>query len=153
MRRSPTMAARWPTRRRLRLKMASACSAGRLRPTQINPNGVIMRVFVSTTVAAATFLAASHLLGQAGDAIGTAERIAKGKAKAKSAPTPRTAQEKIDFSGIWSPDRTFIYDINETLKKGEELPIQPWALKLTKERMSKDDPEAQCLPTGVPRQA
>src|SRR5438270_470111 len=101
MRRSPKTAARWRTRARLRSRMANACSVGRLRPTQTNPNGAIMRVLISTTAAAATLLAASHLLGQAGDAIGTAERIAKGKAKAKSAPTPRTAQEKIDFSGIW----------------------------------------------------
>src|SRR4030095_10727312 len=45
------------------------------------------------------------------------------------------------------------YDINDALKPGEQLPIQPWALKVTLERLSKDDPEALCLPTGVPRQA
>ena len=66
---------------------------------------------------------------------------------------PRTTDGKVDFSGIWSPDRTFIYDIHDALEKGEELPIQPWAEKLARERMSKDDPEAQCLPAGVPRQA
>jgi hypothetical protein len=66
---------------------------------------------------------------------------------------PRTADGKVDFSGIWNPDRKFIYDINETLKPGETLPIQDWALKVTLERQSKDDPEALCLPTGVPRQA
>jgi hypothetical protein len=67
--------------------------------------------------------------------------------------TPRTADGKVDFSGIWNPDRKFIYDINDALKPGETLPIQPWALKVTIERLSKDDPEALCLPTGVPRQA
>src|SRR5207344_292781 len=72
---------------------------------------------------------------------------------AKSAPTPRTSDGKVDFSGIWSPDRTFIYDINEALDKGTLLPLQPWAEKLARERLSKDDPEALCLPTGVPRQA
>jgi hypothetical protein len=75
------------------------------------------------------------------------------KAKQKSAPTPRTADGKVDFTGIWNFDRTFTYDIQEALTPGEKLPLQPWAEKLARERMSKDDPEAQCLPTGVPRQA
>ena len=69
------------------------------------------------------------------------------------APTPRTADGKVDFSGIWNADRRFIYDLHDALKPGEALPLQPWALKLTLERLSKDDPEANCLPTGVPRQA
>src|SRR5579863_1786902 len=68
-------------------------------------------------------------------------------------PAPKLADSKPDFSGVWSPDRKFIYDINDALKPGDTLPIQPWALKLTKERPSKDDPEANCLPTGVPRMA
>ena len=68
-------------------------------------------------------------------------------------PTPRTPDGKVDFSGIWTADRRFIYDINDALKPGETLPLQPWALKTTLERLSKDDPEALCLPTGVPRQA
>ena len=75
------------------------------------------------------------------------------KAAVKAGPTPRTADGKVDFSGIWTPDRNFIYDIGDALAKGEELPLQPWALKMAKERLSKDDPEALCLPTGVPRQA
>jgi hypothetical protein len=78
---------------------------------------------------------------------------AQEKPPAKSAPTPRTADGKVDFSGIWSPDRTFIYDIHDALPKGTELPLQPWAEKVARERLSKDDPEARCLPTGVPRQA
>ena len=77
----------------------------------------------------------------------------KGKAKQKSGPAPRAANGKPDLSGIWSPDRNFIYDIHDALKKGEELPLQPWATKLARERLSKDDPEANCMPTGVPRQA
>ena len=78
---------------------------------------------------------------------------ANGTEKARAGPAPRTAEGKVDFSGIWSADRNFIYDIHDALKEGEELPLQPWAEKLARERMSKDDPEAQCLPTGVPRQA
>ena len=72
---------------------------------------------------------------------------------ASKAKTPRTADGHPDFTGLWSPDRNFIYDISSALKKGDTLPIQPWAEKVTREHMSKDDPEANCLPTGVPRQA
>jgi hypothetical protein len=71
----------------------------------------------------------------------------------KAGPAPRAADGKPDFSGIWTPDRTFIYDISTSLAPGEQLPMQPWAAEATKKRMSKDDPEANCLPAGVPRQA
>ena len=66
---------------------------------------------------------------------------------------PRMRDGKPDLSGIWNPDRHFIYDISTALKPGEALPLQPWAAELTKKRMSHDDPEANCLPTGVPRMA
>jgi len=66
---------------------------------------------------------------------------------------PRSSDSRVDFSGIWSPDRNFIYDLHDALKKGDALPLQPWAEKVARERLSKDDPEAQCLPAGVPRQA
>ena len=68
-------------------------------------------------------------------------------------PTPRTADGKPDLNGLWGPDRNFIYDIVSTLKKGETVPLQPWAAEVTKKHMSKDDPEANCLPGGVPRMA
>ena len=71
------------------------------------------------------------------------------------ASTPRTADGQVDFSGLSShgEGRELIIDINNALAPGETLPIQPWALELTLARMGKDDPEANCLPTGVPRQA
>lgn len=72
---------------------------------------------------------------------------------APKGPAPRRADGKPDLSGLWSPDRNFIYDIADALKPGESLPLQPWAANVTRERMSKDDPEANCLPTGVPRLA
>ena len=68
-------------------------------------------------------------------------------------PAPRTAGGKADFTGLWDSDHNFIYDITSSLKPGETLPLQPWAAKVTKERLSKDDPEANCLPAGVPRMA
>jgi hypothetical protein len=71
----------------------------------------------------------------------------------KNRPAPRSSDGKPDLNGLWGPDRNFIYDITSTLKKGDVLPIQPWAEKLAKERMSNADPEASCLPAGVPRMA
>ena len=93
--------------------------------------------------------AAPRAFGQ-GEAIETAERLS---ASAPKGPAPRTSSGKPDLSGVWSPDRSFIYNIETALKKGEKLPLQPWAEKLAATRMSKDDPEANCLPTGVPRMA
>ncbi len=70
-----------------------------------------------------------------------------------SGPAPRTADGKPDLSGLWGPDPHFMGDFSAALKPGEVLPLQPWALKLTKERLPKDDPNANCLPAGVPRMA
>ncbi|HZM59633.1 MAG TPA: hypothetical protein VFB85_07540, partial [Vicinamibacterales bacterium] len=93
-----------------------------------------------------TMLVTSGLAAAQGEGGGAPKVVPPG-------PTPRTADGKVDFSGIWSADRRFIYDLHDALKPGESLPLQPWALKTTLERLSKDDPEALCLPTGVPRQA
>jgi hypothetical protein len=103
-------------------------------------------LIVATVIAMSWVIVPASSLGQ-GEALTTPKRATP------PAPTPRTADGKVDFSGIWTPDRKFIYDINDALKPGETLPIQDWALKVTLERLSKDDPEARCLPTGVPRQA
>ena len=102
-------------------------------------------VVLALVVAASWIVAPVRALAQ-GEALNTPKRTAP-------AATPRTPDGKVDFSGIWTPDRKFIYDINDALKPGETLPIQDWALKVTLERLSKDDPEALCLPAGVPRQA
>ena len=101
-------------------------------------------IVAAATIAVACASAAGRARGQ-DEAPNPSRRVA--------GPTPRTADGKVDFSGIWSPDRKFIYDINDALKPGETLPLQPWALKTARQRMSKDDPEANCLPTGIPRVA
>ena len=89
-------------------------------------------------------------------AFGQGAAIQQAQERAAAAPkgaAPRTADGKPDLSGIWTPEKNFIYNIESALAAGEKLPIQPWAEKLAAERLSKDDPEALCLPTGVPRQA
>jgi hypothetical protein len=55
-----------------------------------------------------------------------------------------------DLSGVWQGGGP-VGDIAEGLAKGETIPILPAAEQILKARRSKDDPEANCLPTGVPR--
>ncbi len=102
---------------------------------------------VVTVAAMAALLACvqTHLRAQDGDS--------RPPRKGPAGKAPRTADGKPDLSGVWGPEHVFIYDISVSLDQAKTLPLQPWAAKLTKEHMSKDDPEANCLPTGVPRQA
>ena len=60
------------------------------------------------------------------------------------------AQKGPDFSGIYQGGGA-INDISEGLKAGEKLPLRPEARRIVDARLSQDDPEASCLPTGVPR--
>ena len=103
-------------------------------------------IAVAALVAVMWFPTAERLLAQGGT---------QDAGASVPAPAPRTADGQVDFSGLWSSGvgRKLISDINRALAPGETLPIQPWALELTMGRMSRDDPEANCLPTGVPRQA
>ncbi len=67
-------------------------------------------------------------------------------------PTPRTADGKPDLSGAWAPNA--IRQNVDLIATGVVVPFQPWAQKVYKEHtdtISRDDPEARCLPPGVPR--
>jgi hypothetical protein len=61
-------------------------------------------------------------------------------------PVPRMPDGKPDLSGVWNGQRELPGDA--------EPEMQPWAAALTKQRTenySADDPEARCVPGGVPR--
>jgi hypothetical protein len=81
------------------------------------------------------------------------------------APSPRTADGKPDFSGMWAPENNRpcppqgcadmevpqeFFNIGFSLK--DDLPYQPWAAELKKKRTEengKDDPVSRCLPGGI----
>jgi hypothetical protein len=85
------------------------------------------------------------------------------------APAPRTADGKIDLTGVWlnewfyagqvkqppvsppgEPPASTFSNVGAGFPKG--LPFQPWAAKLLAERKaagSKDNPDAHCLPMGI----
>src|ERR1700761_2732086 len=71
-----------------------------------------------------------------------------------SAPAPKRADGKPDFTGVWTPRAGYTGNIAKDLKPGE-LVFQPWGEKLYKHRMdtqAKDDPQAYCVLSGVPRE-
>jgi hypothetical protein len=74
----------------------------------------------------------------------------KGKAKGPAGPIPKTVDGKTDFSGIWNGGGP-VGNIKDGLAAGETLPLLPAAKAMMEQRQSADDPEANCLPTGVPR--
>ncbi|HLK49634.1 MAG TPA: hypothetical protein VKT49_15935 [Bryobacteraceae bacterium] len=72
-----------------------------------------------------------------------------------AAPAPRTRGGKPDLSGIWEPqENKYVRNIAADLKP-DQVPFQPWAKALYDQRTdgshSKEDPDANCLPQGVPK--
>jgi hypothetical protein len=65
-------------------------------------------------------------------------------------PAPKLPDGTPDFSGVWNGGGA-VGDLAQGLPKGETIPLLPEAKKIMESRQSKDDPEANCLPTGVPR--
>jgi hypothetical protein len=63
---------------------------------------------------------------------------------------PRTSDGHPDLSGLWQGGGP-IGDIAQGLPKGQTIPLLPSAKKIMDARLSKDDPQASCLPSGVPR--
>jgi hypothetical protein len=65
-------------------------------------------------------------------------------------PTPRLADGHPDLSGVWNGGGP-VGDLAQGLAPGETIPLLPAAKAIMDKRQSKDDPEANCLPTGIPR--
>jgi hypothetical protein len=71
-----------------------------------------------------------------------------------SAPAPKTADGKPDLSGVWQTRPGYTGNLAKDLKPGE-VSFQPWAEALYKHRLeteSKEDPQAHCVLSGVPRE-
>jgi hypothetical protein len=78
-------------------------------------------------------------------------RKADGKAD-MTAPAPRLPSGKPDLSGLWVADDS--RHLGNLAVDTKDVPFLPWAEKLFNERKAnqgKDDPEARCMPQGVPK--
>lgn len=67
-----------------------------------------------------------------------------------SGPASKLPDGTPDLSGVWLSTGSS-GDIAQRLAPGDTLPLLPAAAALKKTRQAKDDPEANCLPAGVPR--
>ena len=126
---------------------------------------LVMRIRFSALAAGAA-LAVVSLLAQAqapdNASKGDASK-AKGQAKSGSVglyqrqpppptgPAPKLADGTPDLSGVWLGSGASDGDISRSLKPGDSVVMLPWAERIVKDRQSKDDPEANCLPAGIPR--
>ena len=75
---------------------------------------------------------------------------AKKKKGPPEGPTPKLSDGHVDLSGVWNGGGP-VGDLAQGMPKGESIPLTAEGLKVMKSRQSKDDPEANCLPTGIPR--
>jgi hypothetical protein len=103
--------------------------------------------FFNLVVSALAFAALAAAQDQAGKfgPVGPGPATQR-KGTAPQGPAPKMPDGKPDLSGVWTP--------TNFMSMGGQPSLQPWADALYKERranLSKDDPEGQCLPAGVPR--
>jgi hypothetical protein len=80
-------------------------------------------------------------------------RLANGRPNL-AAPAPKMADGKPDLSGVWQTRGGYTGNLARDLKPGD-VSFQPWAEALYKHRQEtegKDDPQARCVLSGVPRE-
>jgi hypothetical protein len=85
---------------------------------------------------------AAKLPPPGGSIVGPEGNPLNNRRQGPSGPAPKMPDGKPDLSGVWYSPRT--------IDPGKPVML-PWAEALTKQRNPKDDPEAHCLPAGVPR--
>src|SRR5215472_17509155 len=68
-------------------------------------------------------------------------------------PTPHLPDGTPDLSGVWMGGGSNSGDITKALKPGDSVVMTPSAERIFRERKAEDDPEANCLPFGIPRSA
>lgn len=114
-------------------------------------NGIAIGLGLTLGLSVATFV-----LAQDPAPAPAAAKSGKGKGRGPATPTgptPHLADGTVDLSGVWMGSGSNSGDITKGLKPGEQVIMLPAAEALMKTRKSQDDPEANCLPTGVPRGA
>ena len=116
-----------------------------------------LSAIVASSAIAFSLLAQAPATPAAGDKTAPAGGggAAKGKGKGKGpqrpqGPTPRLPDGHVDLSGVWNGGGP-VGDLAQGLAAGETIPLNALGKKIMASRLSKDDPEANCLPTGVPR--
>lgn len=106
-----------------------------------------MRTLNIGCLALICFLAAPTSLA----AQGRGGRGRGGRGAAPAGPAPRLPDGTPDLSGLWMGGGTNNGDITQALLPGEELVMLLWAREHMTTLRSQDDPQANCLPSGVPR--
>jgi hypothetical protein len=101
----------------------------------------------------AALCAAFTVMAQAPAGAGGGKGKGKGKAAKASLPAPKLPDGTPDFSGLWQGGGSNSSDITKGLKAGSEVIMLPWAEAKMKTLKSQDDPQGNCLPSGVPRGA
>jgi hypothetical protein len=80
-------------------------------------------------------------------------RMADGRVNL-TAPMPRTADGKPDFTGLWETERKYLLNLASDLTGADAPVLLPWAVALVAERKAnngRDRPDGFCLPSGVPK--
>ena len=104
----------------------------------------------ATTPAKSSALNPAELTAPAGGSANPDTKRVRPRDTTPHGPTPRLADGHPDFSGVWQGGGP-VGDLAQGLAPGETIPLLPAAKALMDKRESKDDPEANCLPTGIPR--